>query len=160
MRSTGIHVTGEFFNIQGLYLRNFRDHGVYLSKSALAGNIQFCALNDSGTGIYSAGDRVHILGNHIGINPSNGALEGNAKYGIEIEGIDEIEVNIGEEAPNIIGDNGGSGIYIHGNVNPILIGNYLGTRENRDIYAPNGYDYGFGCGMWLDFKCEVRRSSF
>ncbi|MFK7936080.1 MAG: hypothetical protein AB8G22_21380, partial [Saprospiraceae bacterium] len=150
----GFAIDGEECGIRSLYIKNFNDYGIFISKSPSLAYVEGCAVNENGTGIYTAADYTLIYNNYIGLNPANGAAEGNANYGIEIDGFATAEVSLGEDGANIICDNGNSGLYAHGKVDLVAHNNYFGTRENRDIYRPNGHSSGFGSGAWIDVTTD------
>lgn len=151
----GLVIKAENCTIRGLYIKQFSKYGIQVSKVSANTNIEYNALNNNGTGLYIESDNTAIFGNYIGLDPIDALPEGNEKYGIELDGDNQvIYANLGEDGANLICSNGGSGLYAHGRVDIFAKSNYFGTRENRDINRPNGTTYGVGSGAWLDLHAS------
>lgn len=96
----------------GLALGNSSLNGVILRASDITLDKNYIGLSADGSGLGNAGDGICITalssGNKIGLNDSH------------ISGV------IG----NVISDNGGNGISIHGSMNNILVANRIGTSPD------------------------------
>ena len=106
-------------------------HGIYVTFSA-ASIISNCLIGgNNGAGIYD-NDRVDliILGNHIGTNKFGDNL-GNANDGIFAQQADLTIGNNSQDSINIIGYNGGNGLYII-STSSTITGNYIGVSPNGD----------------------------
>lgn len=151
----GITIDAADCAIYGLYIRNFiatnNDFGIYATKSGENAKIINNVVNNNGGGIHIAANEVIIESNHIGLLFGNEIAEGNRTYGIEVNGTDmPITCRIGLDGTNYIGDNGGSGIYAHGDVIISIQNNIIGSTEKKALDFGNGKTYGVGGGIRLD----------
>jgi hypothetical protein len=80
-------------------------------------------------GIWVTGDDNRVAGNYLGTNAAGTAPVANGRYGVHVDGVDNV---VGGSAPgdrNLLSGNLVAGGYVHTGTGNVVEGNYLGTDE-------------------------------
>jgi parallel beta-helix repeat protein len=157
MVDRGLILNADNSTIQGLYIRHFTEHGIFMNgaKNATIGGDRLAGEGNvlSGNGkygimIYSVATYNNLItGNIIGADPSGTAAMPNGWGGVKIEQGSKYNTIGGERTGssdygNLISGNGSDGIFINGsgsNYN-LIQGNLIGTDLTGDAPLGNGGD--------------------